>query len=101
MKVVIKPVTSEAFSVELPSGEEATVADLKEAASTSGAGAEASRIKLVFRGHVLKDGEKVSAAGAFFFPFFFFPFSLVLLFLPLSVSFSTRIKDKGAISDQG
>ena len=100
MKVVIKPVTSEAFSVELPSGEEATVADLKEAASTSGAGAEASRIKLVFRGHVL-DGEKVSAAGAFFFPFFFFPFSLVLLFLPLSVSFSTRIKDKGAISDQG
>lgn len=82
MKITIKPVASAAFSVELPSADDATVADLKEAASTSGAGAEASRIKLVFRGHVLKDSESLSGVGEFSFsssPFFpslfpFFPF---------------------------
>ena len=81
MKIVIKPVTSEAFSVEIDV--EATVADLKEVASPS-AGAEASRIKLVFRGHVLKDAEAVSAVGAFlcFSPPFF------LLFLLRSSLFS-------------
>ena len=85
MKITIKPVASAAFSVELPSPEEATVADLKQAASASGAAGtgEASRIKLVFRGHVLKDSEAVAGVGAFFF---FFPFSP--LFFSLSLSFS-------------
>ena len=88
MKITIKPVASAAFSVELPSPEEATVADLKQAASASGAAGtgEASRIKLVFRGHVLKDSEAVAGVGAFFFFFHFLRCSSLSLSLSLCFS---------------
>lgn len=58
----IKPVTS-TTSYTVAVDEAASVADLKAAAS-AGAGAPSDRLRLVFRGHVLKDGEGLADKGA-------------------------------------
>jgi len=62
ISVNIKAVTSSGPPIPVSVDSDATVADLKQAAAP-GAGAPADRLRLVFRGHVLQDGETLSSRG--------------------------------------
>ena len=62
MRLSVKPVTSPtALTVDVDAS--GTVADLKTAAAAAGAGAPRDRLRLVFKGHILKDDDALGALG--------------------------------------
>ena len=63
MKLHLKNVATSAPPLAVDVRDGASVADLKAAAAAGGAGAPADRLRLVFRGHVLKDGEGLADKG--------------------------------------